>query len=931
MSHRSHYPRPEYPRPEKQRGLIEGVDWINLNGPWQFRFDPDRRGLRENWFREEAEEWHEQIIVPFCWESLAAWGQGNAASNENYYSTRIFINPLEVTRANHRVARRFEVGWYRREIRVPKEWLDSRRVILHVGAADFFTDCWCNGVAMGRHEGGYTPFEFDITDALKDQKGVIVFRVEDPMDNHEQPVGKQWQWYTTVSGIWQTIFLEPRTPAYIEHFNISTEISTGTVAFDIACKETDEGAPLEIAITSPDGDLHEGDTTVKNGRAFFKTTIFPVELWEPDTPHLYRVVLRLQGKSNSPKDIIRTYFGMREITTAPTEQEGAPSALCLNNRPIYLRGALYQSYYPDGVYTAGDAHTLREDIAVAKKAGFQFLRIHIKLDDPLFLYYADTMGILLMEDFPNFGEGGDTPLGRRRFEEMMREGIQRDRNHPSLIAWCLFNETWGFGGQVELVKHFGPNAHALLTEKTAVRIENRSAQQWVQQMWELAKSLDRTRLVEDMSVVHWEHLHYYAHGDTDINSWHFYIDDYEKAKTHIDGVVTQTYAGSKFNYEEGYAQGHQPLFNSEFGGVGALDGDRDISWSFKFLTNELRKHGSLSAYIFTELHDVEWEYNGFLNYDRTAKEFGYDPNIINQGDVLPIDAPPIQQCLPGEKKKIEVYASHYSRHHPAKVTFHWRLSGIDALGRVIQDLDSGRKQIPFRHHRVDLAGVVQFTLPDEMMLCTLWVHAIGDDGAVLATNYVQFFVTPGESIRREECPGRIILRARTAEWTRAEWSGDICGREEAARTGRCYAFGHGFFEWELQLSREELARTTRLRLLCEASARRIDHPQTDSQHYPTTFEILVNGVRVHHAILPDHPHDSRGALSYLNGGYGGYGYLAQILAEGELLQAIRDHATDGTLLLRCGVPADARVQGGLSIYGARSGRFPTSLTVISEW
>jgi len=935
MSHRNHYPRPEYPRPEKQRGLIEGIDWINLNGPWQFRFDPERRGLRENWFSEEAGDWHDQIIVPFCWESLSAWGQGNAASNENYYSTRIFVNPLEVTRANHRTARRFEVGWYRREIRIPKEWLDGRRVILHVGAADFFTDAWCNGVSLGRHEGGYTPFEFDITDALQDRRGLIVFRVEDPMDNHEQPVGKQWQWYTTVSGIWQTVFVEPRAPAHIARFKIRTEIATGKVTFELDCQGAEEKAPLEVAVTSPAGELSEATTTVANGRATCEMRFFPVELWEPDTPHLYRVVFRLRGEEGGPIDVLRTYFGMREITTSLVDRPGAPAALTLNNRPIYLRGALYQSYYPDGVYTAGDAQTLRDDIAFAKKAGFQFLRIHIKLDDPLFLYYADTMGILLMEDFPNFGEGGDTPLGRRRFEEMMRRGIERDRNHPSLIAWCLFNETWGFGGQVELIKHFGPNAHALLAEPSgtaaAVRIENRSAQQWVQQMWELAKSLDDTRLVEDMSVVHWEHLHYFAHGDTDINSWHFYIDDYAKAKAHIEGVVEQTYAGSRFNYEEGYAQGHQPLINSEFGGIGALDGDRDISWSFKFLTNELRRHESLSAYIFTELHDVEWEYNGFLNYDRTAKEFGYDPNIVNQGDVLPIDAPPIQQCRPGEPMRIAVYASHYSRHHPSEVMFHWRLSGIDGLGRVTQDLDSGRKPIPFRHHRVDLADVVEFTLPDRLMLCTLWVFAISGEGVVLATNFVQFFVMPGEPIIRQNLPDKSVLRALAHDWTRAEWSGDISSREKAVALGQCYGYGHGFFEWELEFSKDELARAKRLRLLCEASSRRIDHPQTDSQRHPTTFEMLLNGVRVHHAVLPDHPHDSRGALSYLSGGYGGYGYLAEILAEGELLKAIRDNAPDGKLLLNCGVPADARVQGGLSIYGARSGRFPTSLTVIAEW
>ena len=176
----------------------------------------------------------------------------------------------------------------------------------------------------------------------------------------------------------------------------------------------------------------------------------PLVLWDHHHPALYHVDLRLV-REGKVLDAVHTYFGMREITTQAAA-DGGPAALCLNGRPLYLRGALHQSFYPDGVYTAGNAATLREDIAFAKKAGFDFLRIHIKIDDPLLLYYADTIGVLLMTDFPNFGEGGDTPLGRARFEAMMRAAVERDFNHPAIIAWCMFNETWGFGGQVELFK-----------------------------------------------------------------------------------------------------------------------------------------------------------------------------------------------------------------------------------------------------------------------------------------------------------------------------------------------------------------------------------------------------------------------------------------------------------------------------------------------
>jgi hypothetical protein len=799
---------------------------LNLNGPWQFRFDGDYRGLEEQWFSPDAggSSWAEQIIVPFCWESLAAWGEADAAHSHNYYATRVFRDPLEVNPSNHRSAPRYEVGWYRRTIELPDNpaWQD-KRAILTVGAADFYTDCWCNGIHLGRHEGGYTPFEFDLTDALAlspegKRTAEIVLRVEDPMDNSEQAVGKQWRWYTTTSGIWQTVFIEPRASSFIDAFRIQTDIDTGTARFEIDCAATDETFSIDLEITVPSGllaasqtpgeTLHHTLEVHKNGIASKDIAVQPLLLWDPDHPHLYWVTLRLQ-RDGQVLDTVRTYFGMRKIDAGPTcnaEDADAPAALRLNGEPYYLRGALYQSFFPEGVYTAGDAQVLRDDIAFARQAGFNFLRVHIKIDDPLLLHYADTMGMLLMADFPNFGEGGDTPLARRRFEEMMRAAMRRDYNHPSIIAWCLFNETWGFGGQVELVPLFpaleakrgereaeamraavsdalaqaqAVNAEAhdralaeglaadavalsplsaeavdgslagsattdgAVTEGSPVtaaaqniierrKLDNMSAQVWVQSIWALAKELDPTRLIEDMSVVHWEHLEYFAHGNTDINSWHFYIDDYGRAKEHIEQVVKQTYAGSQFNYVPGFQQGAQPLINSEYGGSGALDGNRDTSWSFKFLTNELRRHSKISAYIYTELTDVEWEYNGFLTYDRSRKDLGYDPKIINAADVLPIDAPPIERYAPGETVRINVASSHYSSPARENVSLHWRLTGTDVLGVVHQNLARGVTPISFKHHCVAHAHTIEFETPDVTMLCNLAVEAVAPDGTILA-------------------------------------------------------------------------------------------------------------------------------------------------------------------------------------------------------
>ena len=934
MRTRTFLPRPEYPRPDRQRGFVQGVDWMNLNGPWEFRFDPDRVGIEQKWFAGSDQAWPDQIIVPFCWESLAAWGEADAAGNDNYFSRRVYRNPLDVTRFNYRSAARYEVGWYRKTVRIPQDdrWR-GKRVILTVGAADFFTEGWCNGHSVGKNEGGFTPFEFDLTDALEAGPdgmlvGTLVLRVEDPQDNHDQPVGKQWGWYSSASGIWQTVFVEPRPKHFIDRFEIRTDIDRSEVAFKVMVVG---GGQVAVHVTSPLGDTYQDRSAVIDGVAEKKIPLGISMLWDPNAPELYHFKLVLEAGDSI--DVVHGYFGMRSLSAEPVETANAPATLSLNGEPIYLRGALYQSYHPEGVYTAGDVESIQDDIVQAKRAGFDLLRIHIKVDDPLVLYYADTLGILLMADFPNFGEGGDTKIGRERYEAMMRRTIARDFNHPSIVAWCLFNETWGFGGQSEFVKLINPSppngratAGALPPGK---KLSNKEAYAWVQSMWQLAKSLDPTRLVEDMSVVAWDHLQYYGHGDTDVNSWHFYTSDYEKARRGIEEIVEKTYAGSTFNYVPGFQQGSQPLINSEYGGVGALDGDIDTSWSFKFLTNELRRQDKLSAYIYTELHDVEWERNGFLNYDRTPKEFGYDPTIVNQGDVLPIDAPPIMRCQPGQHIEVPVFSSHFSRRKRQDVTLHWRLSGIDSLGWLHDDIASGIEPIDFPHLRVALARVVPLTMPDQTMLCTFWVRAFVADGTLVARNYVQFFVDGG-FVSRQNGDGRLILSLEPHMWQSAEWNGGSATREEADKAGAVFGSRRGFFEWRFPMTAAELEQRSRLTLLIEASAFREGTPQTDSFAQPTALRVLLNGVPVYRAILPNHPHDARGALSYLRHGRGAYGYLTHATVDGDLLKQVKAGMRGNHVRLRCQVPREEQPQGGLTVYGRACGRYPIGPTLIAD-
>src|SRR5881394_952643 len=932
MRTRSLLPRPEYPRPDRQRSFLQGVDWLNLNGAWEFRFDPDDLGISQRWFIPDEQHWPDQIIVPFCWESLAAWGEADAAGNDHFYSTRVYRNPLEVTSQNYRGAARFEIGWYRRAIQIPanEKW-SNKRVILTIGAADFYTEAWCNGQLVGTHEGGFTPFEFDLTDTLRRNAngqlaGTIVFRVEDRMQNYEQPVGKQWGWYSSASGIWQSIFVEPRAPQFIERFEITSDIDQATVKFRIFCTG---GSEVSIQANNPAGEQLTARALVKAGLAEAELNVGKPMLWDTSLPQLYSVRFQLHG--DEIDDVVHSYFGMRSLSAETVEGSTAPGTLCLNGEPIYLRGALYQSYYPDGIYTAGDTQTLCDDIAYAKRVGFDLLRVHIKVDDPRLLYCADTLGILLMCDFPNFGEGGDTERGRARYEATMREAIARDFNHPSIVAWCLFNETWGFGGQAEFMKLINPTPPAVgkPIEVRGKKLSNENAYKWIESMWRLAKWLDPTRLVEDMSVAAWEHLQYYGHGETDVNSWHFYTSDYSTARRWISEVVEQTYTGSTFNYVPGFQQNAQPLIASEYGGVAALDGDVDTSWSFKFLTNELRRHGQLSAYIYTELHDVEWERNGFLNYDRTPKKFGYDPTIVNHGDVLPIDSPPIRRCAPGGELMIEVFSSHFSRRKWQDVTLHWQFSGIDSLGWMHDDIAFGTEPIDFPHLRVELAKRLPLTMPNERMLCTLWVRAYVPEGTLVARNYVQFLVD-AHCPAREQVGGRVIFRLEPHDWSAAEWKDGFRSRDQARLAGLCSGSGRGFFEWKFSLGPSELRDCTRLRLLCEASALRQGTPQTDSFAQPTAFRMTLNGVRVYQTILPNHPHDSRGALSYLRASRGAYGYLSHATIEGALLERVKSEMKANRIRLRCLVPKEEQPHGGLTVYGAECGRYPIGPTLIVE-
>ena len=887
-------PRPEYPRPDFQRGTSEGIDWICLNGTWEFAFDPDNIGEENQWYSSESTDdspWTLQIQVPYPWESLAAWGNEEQADNANYLSKNAYLNPEEVTcggldrEGNYRGEPRHTIGWYRKVVSVPENWGD-KSVILNFGAVDWEATVWINGNQIGTHENGYLPFEFDITDALTPgESTVIVVRAYDAQDHGEQLAGKQIGWYVRTSGIWQTVYLEARNETHIAQCHITPDIDNASATFAVQ---------IDGDVESTDLTLHwhcdelSGSEQISSHDTQFIVNIPPeqLRLWDVDTPNLYDITLELVA-GDAVIDRIFTYFGMRKVSIAKAPG-GDYQYIYLNNRPIYLLGALNQSFSPEGVYTFLTDEAIRRDVERAKEFGFNFLRLHIKVDEPRLYYWADKLGLLFMCDIPNFGTY--TEKAQARFEQTLRGNIARDYNHPSIISWCNFNETWGLGG----------NAYKEMTDR----------QEWVREMYHLAKALDTTRLIEDNSPCLYDHV------ETDINSWHFYINDYDRAKEHIANVVAETYPGSAFNYAGGNVQSDAPLINSEYGGISAGAGDKDISWCFKYLTNELRLHPKICGYIYTELQDIEWEHNGFMNYDRSVKAFGYDYLDINTLDFIAIDYPPGTTVAPGDQIKAGIYASHFSHKTITGTTLHWQLDTMSATGHVTRGNVSGNVEIPFPQYQVRHVHQLELRIPDvHPAVGTLHVWVTDHSGTVVARNFINFehFVASTASVESNGS-GLISLNYAPKSVSESSWNEPTIDEQLFS------AIGSGSVEYEVSLIEGlRAADVAEIALIFEASSCYGGARQTEPEKYPSDVTLSVNGIEIDTIRIPDCPADARGVLSYIHGEPGIYGYLHNVKVDPSLIL----NGKAGTLTVRYEVKADAEAKGGFALYGARMGRYPT--------
>jgi hypothetical protein len=548
----------QYPRPDMVRNA-----WINLNGLWDYAIT--QKGTK-------PEKWDGSILVPYPVESAISGVRKRVSENQNL--------------------------WYKRSFSIPNVW-NKKHILLNFEACDWETTVWIDGKEAGTHRGGYDPFTFDITGVLANKKlHELLVCVWDPTDKGTQPRGKQVSspesiWYTPTTGIWQTVWIEPVNEVYISSFRTVANADNGTIEFKTDVKNAQaasliynikkDGKTIATATGKPENEV--------------KLLIKDPVLWSPDKPFLYDISIELKNNGKTV-DHITSYTGIRKISVGKTAD--GFTRMLLNNEFVYQNGPLDQGFWPDGIYTPPTENAMVYDLRMTKKMGFNMLRKHVKVENRIFYYWCDKLGILVWQDMPSgdksiWGNMPDIDKSKEateQYELELKRMIETKYNHPSIIMWVPFNEGWG---QFE-------------TGRITMLIAD----------------FDPTRLVNSSSG--WT-----DRGTGNINDIHHYPDPAIQPAEEKRAIVL-----------------------GEFGGLGLpLQGHtwEQKNWGYRNMADTLQllakyesyfdmvhrfvKENGLSATIYTQTTDVETETNGLMTYDRKVNKMGVDNVYKANNNIIP--------------------------------------------------------------------------------------------------------------------------------------------------------------------------------------------------------------------------------------------------------------------------------------------------------
>ncbi len=555
-------PRPEHPNPQFER-----ANWVNLNGEWDFEFDFGNSKFDSGII--DKKEWENKIIVPFCPESK--------------------LSGIEYTDFIPAV-------WYRRTVNITAEQL-SDNVFLHFGAVDYEAKIYINGKKAGTHKGGYASFKIDVTEYLIEGENTVIVNAVDDVRDPLVPRGKQCELlksrgcdYTRTTGIWQTVWLEFVPKSYIKSVKFFPDYLNGTLTVS-AIVEGDGELEAEAFY---DGKPVGGFKKHAGGAVTGEIVLSEIHLWEVGNGRLYDLKLTFGD------DEVKSYFGLRNIKLDDYK-------FLLNGKSVFQRLVLDQGFYRDGIYTAPSDEDLINDIKLSLAVGFNGARLHQKVFEKRFLYHCDRLGYIVWGEYGNWGLDWSNPFALEAMLPEWCECVERDFNHPSIIGWCPFNETWDQNGR-------------------------RQYDGILSTIYKVTKHMDDTRPCIDTSGN--------FHVITDIYDVHDYEQDYNIFKANYDKLMTEGVLYERFPERQMYS-GKGCAWVSEYGGLQWSQGDRGDAWGYgnapkteeEFidryagLTNALLDNYRMFGFCYTQLYDIEQEQNGLYYYDRTPK---FDTEIFRK-------------------------------------------------------------------------------------------------------------------------------------------------------------------------------------------------------------------------------------------------------------------------------------------------------------